>query len=90
MIKKLFSILSPLNLKNYGLALGLVIIGFFMGSHVGWIKALRWAAMRYELKQAKEGLRNAKAKQKIEQNINGLDDDELDKLVLAPPNPPRK
>lgn len=90
MIKKLFSFFKIINPKKYGLAFSLVIIGFFIGRRIGWLKALRWAAMRYELKQAKEGLKNAKKRKEIDADIDRLSDDELDKLLLKPQKHTRK
>ncbi len=86
MLKRSFGFLL-LKLKNHSLTFGLAVMVFFMGWLVGWRKALRWAAMKYELKQAKEGLRNVEMRKKIERSIDQLDDDELDHLLLSPDKP---
>lgn len=63
-------------------AIILIVVSYFLGRKVGWMKALRWASMKYELAQAREDLSNVEMRKKMERNINQLSDDDLDKFLL--------
>ncbi len=63
-------------------AASLVIASYFLGRNIGWRKAVRWASIKYEIKQARESLKDVEARNKIKKDINQRDDDELDELLL--------
>lgn len=82
----LLSIFSYLksSLKLLLTATILIVASYFFGRKVGWRKAIRWVAIKSELKQAKENLKNVEERKKMERQINRLNDDQLDKRLLYP------